>query len=323
MKVLLVTENEAGQRLDKLLLKYLNEASSSFLFKMIRKKNITLNGKKAVGNEKLVVGDEIKLFLSDETIEKFSSQKNHSASKHTNVKLDIIYEDTDILLINKPSGMLSQKSAAGDVSLNEYCLDYLLDTGAITTESLKTFKPSVCNRLDRNTSGIVIFGKSLRGTQAMSEALKNRTLHKYYQCIVIGKVDKAQLIKGYLIKNEATNQVQISDIELPDADYIETRYQPLQWGEDYTLLEVELITGKPHQIRAHLASIDRAIIGDYKYGNRSINNRYREQYGVTSQLLHSYRLVMPVLGGEMSHLSEREFKTELPSEFRQIIEMPQ
>ncbi len=318
MRVVTVSGNEAGQRLDKLLLKYMNNASMGFIFKMLRKKNIVLNGKKADGSEKVCVGDEIKLFLSDETIEKFSSTRNHSV-EHA-VKLDVIYEDEHILLINKPVGMLSQKAQPGDVSLNEYCIDHLLKNASITPEILKTFTPSVCNRLDRNTSGIVICGKTLIGLQTMSEMLKNRTLHKYYICMVDGRVAEEQTIRGYLTKDEAHNRVTIHDTGEEDAARIETSYRPLGYLEDATLLEVELITGKSHQIRAHLASVRHPIIGDVKYGNKEINGAYRKQSGVTSQLLHAYKLVMPEINGALAYLSKQEFTASPSSIFQAIID---
>ena len=168
MKLLTVTEREAGQRLDKMLAKYLNLAGKGFIYKMIRKKNITLNGRRCDGSEKLEEGDQIRLFLSDETIGRFSSVPVQPVKK---TSLDVIYEDENILLINKPCGMLSQKAAESDVSLVEYITAYLLETGAMTEEDLKTFRPSVCNRLDRNTSGIVIAGKTLGGLQAMGAVL--------------------------------------------------------------------------------------------------------------------------------------------------------
>ena len=152
MQEIIVSANEAGQRFDKLLAKYLNEAPKSFLYKMLRKKNIVLNGKKATGNEKLEVGDSIKLFLADETIEKFSKVQ----IQHTKKKLDVIYEDDHILLINKPAGMLSQKAEAKDESLVEHVISYMLDSGQLTEADLRSFKPSICNRLDRNTSGLEI-----------------------------------------------------------------------------------------------------------------------------------------------------------------------
>ena len=163
MQEIIVTANEAGQRFDKLLAKYLNEAPKSFLYKMLRKKNIVLNGKKATGNEKLEVGDHIKLFLSDETIEKFSKIK----VQRTNQVLNFVYEDDNILIINKPVGMLSQKAEAKDESLVEHIITYLLESGQMTEEELRKFKPSICNRLDRNTSGLVVAGKSLIGLQKM------------------------------------------------------------------------------------------------------------------------------------------------------------
>ena len=150
MKEFIVNENEAGQRLDKLLGKYLNLAPKSFIYKMLRKKNITLNGKKALGSEVTVLGDDIKFFLSDETFDKFS--KNEFTV--SDFELDIIYEDKNVILINKPAGILSQKANPEDVSINEHVISYMLKSGQITMEDLNSFRPSVCNRLDRNTPQI-------------------------------------------------------------------------------------------------------------------------------------------------------------------------
>ena len=161
MRSITIGEREAGQRLDKFL------AGKGFLYKMMRKKNITLNGKKCDGPEKLQVGDEIRMFLAEETIEKFSKIPVEIPERKTG--LDIIYEDGNILLINKPAGMLSQKAKDTDVSLVEYVQEYLLDSGQMTREELRCFHPSVCNRLDRNTSGLVAAGKTLAGLQALSK----------------------------------------------------------------------------------------------------------------------------------------------------------
>ena len=201
MRQLMVSERDAGQRLDKFLGKYLDKAPKSFIYKMLRKKNITLNGKKADGSEKLVKADEIKLFLAEETIANFMEQKKKEALSDTTanmqkekITLDILYEDENVLIINKPAGMLSQKAQKEDVSLIEHLTAYLLESGQLTEEELKTFHPGICNRLDRNTSGIIIAGKTLLGLQTMSELLRARTVDKYYQCIVKGKVVKKQLI---------------------------------------------------------------------------------------------------------------------------------
>lgn len=315
MQQLTVTKNEAGQRLDKLLAKYLNLAGKSFLYKMMRKKNITLNGKRCEGSEKLAEGDEIKLFLSDETIEKFSEVKLQAVKK---VKLSMIYEDEHIALINKPAGMLSQKAKETDESLVEYLIDYLLDNGSLTAEQLKTFRPSICNRLDRNTSGLVAAGKSLAGLQVLSEVFKDRSIHKYYQCVVNGTVEKKQRITGHLLKNEETNQVSIHETKVPGSLPIETEYEPLDYQDGYTLLKVTLITGRSHQIRAHLASIGHPIVGDYKYGDASVNRQAKERFQIQSQLLHSFRIVFPDLPEPLAYLSGRAFEAPLPASFGRI-----
>lgn len=322
MKLITVKENEAGQRLDKLLAKYLNKAPKSFFYKMLRKKNITLNGKKAEGNEKLQVGDEIKLFLSDETIAGFTEEKKIVRVKHP--QLDVVYEDANLLLINKPAGMLSQKAAPTDISLVEHVISYLLETKQLTTEELQSFRPGICNRLDRNTSGLVAAGKSLAGSQAMNELFKERSLHKFYRCIVAGSLTEKQRIEGWLWKDEKTNQVKIYPKEQKDSLPICTEYQPLQQlsvgGKPYTYLEVNLITGRSHQIRAHLASIGHPLVGDTKYGNTTINQLFRKQYGLKYQLLHAYRLELPKLSGVLSNISEQKFLAPLPSLFDKIIE---
>lgn len=322
MREFCIHENEAGQRFDKYLKKLLAAAPGSFVYKMLRKKNITLNGRKADGTEKLVCGDAVKLFLSDETFEKFSARRQVSAeyealkdtlsgSKHTlrgskdtlkasentlssfSTILPVLYEDEDILIVNKPSGMLSQKAVSSDISANEYILNYLILKGELTEEMMQTFKPSVCNRLDRNTSGILIAGKTLKGLQEMSSALKERSVQKYYRCIVKGEIKQKAYIKGWLIKDEKSNKVTVYK-ELPkqkEAQRIETEYRPVATGNGYSELEVHLITGRSHQIRAHLASIGHPIIGDMKYGNRQVNDYFRRECGIDSQMLHAYRLV--------------------------------
>lgn len=316
MRIITVTRNEAGQRLDKLLAKYLNLAGKSFIYKMLRKKNITLNGGKCSGSERLTEGDEIKLFLADDTIEKFSEVKVQNVAK---VNLSIVYEDEHIILINKPAGMLSQKAEEADESLVEYLIDYLLDKEEITMETLKSFRPSICNRLDRNTSGMIISGKSMAGLQIMSKAIKERTIEKYYLCIVNGRLEEPQKISGYLLKDENTNQVTIFKTEKEGALPIETEYKPLKIGRRFTLLEVKLITGRSHQIRAHLSSGGYSIVGDYKYGDEVVNKEVRKKYHITSQMLHSYRLVMPKeLEEPLSYLAGREFIAALPEEFAAV-----
>ena len=307
MKEFIIEENEAGQRFDKYLAKLLKEAPKSFFYKMLRKKNITLNGKKATGNEKLLKGDIIKLFLSDDTFDKFAGTTQVA---HAYCDLDIIYEDSDIIIINKPAGMLSQPADNGEPSLVEYLIGYLLKKGELTEDQLKTFKPSVCNRLDRNTSGMVCAGKSLSGLQFLSRIFHDRTLHKYYLCLVKGKLDRSAHIKGYLHKDKKTNKVTVSKQEFPDSLPIETAYRPLGNNGKVTLLEVELITGRTHQIRAHLAGTGHPLLGDTKYGDSEFNKQYT-RYGVKHQLLHAYRLVIPE--------TDQTFTAPAPELFCQVI----
>lgn len=314
MREFTITSNEANQRFDKYLKKLLCNAPGSFIYKMLRKKNIVLNGKKADGTEKLNAGDGVKLFLSEETFEKFSGTAKTSTEfeelkklsnllKQGKPELKVVYEDVHVVIINKPSGMLSQKARPEDISANEYLLAYLIGKGELTEEMLRTFRPSVCNRLDRNTSGLLLAGKTLEGLQQMAEALKQRSVQKYYRCIVAGEVKQASYLKGWLKKDEKTNQVTVLR-ELPEEQPmgelrgekflpIETEYRPLQVLKGYTELEVHLITGRSHQIRAHLASIGHPIVGDLKYGKKQVNDRFKKEVQVTSQLLHAYRMVFP------------------------------
>ena len=331
MRELTIDENSAGQRLDRVLGKYMSKAPTSFFYKMMRKKNITLNGKKCEGTERVQTGDVVKLFLADETIDQFrdltkiesvkapTGQLRAGIKAPSEVKLNVVYEDQDIVLVNKPAGMLSQKAQPEDVSLTEYLIHYLLDSKKITTTQLEMFRPSVCNRLDRNTSGMVICGKSLRGAQEMSKLLKNRTLRKRYLCLVNGVLKGEQRIEGHLTKDEKTNQVTIHRTPVEGSVPIVTVYRNLLDNDQVTLLEVELITGKSHQIRAHLASIGHGIIGDMKYGDPSVNKAFVDRYGLRIQLLHAWKLNFPNMSEEFARLSRKEFTASVPPIMKRVL----
>lgn len=325
MREIVIEKNEAGQRLDKFLAKYMNEATKSFFYKMMRKKNITLNGKKCEGNEKLAEGDVVKLFLAEETIGKFSSVQVQAVKK---VDLDILYEDSEIILINKPAGMLSQKAKETDESLVEYLIDYLLGSGKLTESGLRAFRPSVCNRLDRNTSGIVAAGKSLAGLQMLSGVFKDRSIHKYYKCLVSGVIRDVKTVDGWLLKDERKNQVRILT-ESEAKRYagkgdpenapkrIQTKYEPISSDGKFTLLKVTLLTGRSHQIRAHLASLGHPIVGDSKYGG--VSKVSPSGRTVKYQLLHSYRLEFPKLEEPFAYLSGKAFEAPLPGNFVSVL----
>ncbi|MBQ9234138.1 MAG: RluA family pseudouridine synthase [Lachnospiraceae bacterium] len=311
MREVIIGKNEDGQRLNKFLMKYLNLAPSSFIYKMLRKKNIKINDKKADGSEIVSIGDTVKIFLSDDTIAKFKSDiLNDYNLKKSNgiykIDNDILYQDEDIIVINKPSGILSQKAERDDYSVNEAVVDYTLNNGIISKDELSTFKPSVCNRLDRNTSGIIWAGISLKGSKELSQAFKDRSIDKYYYTIVKGKFDKKLIVDGYISRDEDKLMSKVITCEkyeelsndAADKRYdnlnlnnnytrIETGFYPVSYGNDYTLIRIKLITGKTHQIRAHLKSLGFPVAGDVKYGDKDVNSYMRDKYNLRNHLLHA------------------------------------
>lgn len=345
MILLKIKHIDAGGRLDKYLLKFLKDAPISFIYKMLRKKNIVLNGKKAAGNEFLKENDEVKLFLADETIVKFggkvtlsqTADREYVATAEDSIESSsddslynflkslkwefdepkVIYEDRDIIILNKPINVLSQIAKTGDVSMNEWLINYLINSGSLTAEDMLTVKPAVVNRLDRNTSGIILAGKTLTGLRFLSDIIKARTLKKYYLTIVKGEVLKNFTAEAYLLKNDNHNTVKIYQDKVEGADYIKTAYEVLEVKGGHSLLKVELITGKSHQIRAHLSFLGYPVIGDGKYGLKSENTSYRRM-GLNSQFLHSYEIQFPKLEGEFAYLSGKKFNAKLPERLEKV-----
>lgn len=374
MQEFVVTRKEAGGRFDKYLKKLLPSASSGFLYKMLRKKNITLNDKKAEGKEVLAEKDVVKLFFSEETYRKFSGklpeQKSTDRTKqaasgteaalmsanasqlyekafHELEGISVIYEDEDILILNKPAGVLSQKAGKNDISLNEWMIGYLFKTKKITEEELPRFHPSVCNRLDRNTSGLLLCGKTLRGSQFLTQILGDRSLHKYYLTYVQGKIEHPITLSGYLKKEEEKNRSEVISEEeyrkkilaeekekgyrektgngnkqktsenfQTEKEYhrIETVIRPLSYYEksDCTKLEILLVTGKSHQIRAHLAEIGHPVMGDIKYGWKP---KRKEETAFRHQFLHAYRVEFPEIKGKFAYLSGKVATAPVPDPF--------
>ena len=227
----------------------------------------------------------------------------------------MLYEDENVIFFNKPAGVLSQPDRSGQPSMVEYLIDYLLREGSITREEMRTFHPSVVNRLDKNTTGIIAAGKSLAGLQALSALFRNRTMEKWYLAVCEGEMKEEALVEGYLVKDHRTNKVRVLEEPRQGAEAIRTFYRPVRSNGRLTLLETELLTGKPHQIRAHLSSLGHPLLGDRKYGSRT-----RIQGKTPShQLLHAQRLVFPELTGVLSPLSRKEICAPLPEEFRKVL----
>lgn len=306
MKELTVSSNDAGQRLNKYLMKYLNHAPSSFIYKMLRKKNIVLNGKKAKGDELLAESDIVRLYMSDETIEGFRSvRKQTGNSGNSGIawdELKVLYLDDDIIAVHKPVGILSQKAEKNDYSINESILDYCINKNIVDDKTLETFTPSVCNRLDRNTSGIILAGVSLKGSRELTKILKDRTAAKYYYTIVKGELDGNICCNGYILKDSAANMSRvISEAEysmLPETEKksgyvpVMTEFIPISKNNGFTLLKIKLITGKSHQIRAHLKYLGYPVIGDSKYGDIMTNRYMRDKYKLKNHLLHAGMVVL-------------------------------
>lgn len=306
MKQIKIDINEHNQRIDRFLKKYFSKATNSFIYKMLRKKRIKLNGARANPEDIIVEGDMIDLYLSDETIEKFREEEKEI--KKTS-DLDIVYEDENIVLINKPKGMLSHSSDNyHEKNIVDELVSYLYNKGEYIPRRDKTFTPSICNRLDRNTSGMIIGAKNYNALKEINNSLKNRYIGKYYKTIVRGNVE-GQSLSGYLTKNDK-NRVSITKDKLDNSKEIITNINVLKKSKDYSLLEIELITGRTHQIRAHLSSIKHPIIGDTKYGDKRVNEFFKGKYKLNSQYLHAYKLVFNNLKNGLEYLNKKEFVVE-------------
>lgn len=309
MKEILVDKNESDQRLDRFLKKYLANAPQGFVYKMIRKKNIKVNEGRAKPETTIFEGDTIQLYLSDETIDKFIAEKAEIKSK---LIPNIIYEDDNIILINKPAGLLSHgASKEFEENIVDSMISYLIQKGDFVPRIEKTFTPSICNRLDRNTSGIIIGAKNYQSLKAVNEAIKNGHIRRFYKTIVKGNLVKEIRAEGYLVKDEEKNRVEIYEDDIEGSKKVTTNIKPLQNKNGYSMLEIELITGRTHQIRGHLSSLGYPVIGDRKYGNRETNMKFNEGTGLDNQLLHAYKVEFHGLIEEFEYLNGKIFISEL------------
>ena len=287
MQILIVKKNDAGQRLDKFLTKAVHGLPASLMYKYIRTKKIKVNRKRCEQKYILQEGDEIQLFIRDEFFD--SPEKDDGALARITPKLDIVYEDDNIILCNKRPGVLvHEDDSAKDNTLIMHIKAYLYQKGEYDPADEQSFAPALCNRIDRNTGGIVIAAKTAEALRVMNEKIKNDEIRKFYLCAVHGKMPKrSDTLTGYLKKNSATNLVTVSDREKDGYKNIITKYKVISENKDSSLVEVELVTGRTHQIRAHMAHIGHSLLGDGKYGV----NRDDRADGYKYQALYSYRLI--------------------------------
>ena len=323
MKVFTVDENNKSQRLNKYCARILPQAPQSFIYKMLRKKNITLNGGKASGNEIVDVGDEVKFFLSDETFDSFVAISSHLSPEPIE-KNRIVFENNDIIVCLKKEGELSQKVNKDDISINERIVEYLKK--AMKDSNAVSFTPGVCNRLDRNTEGLIIAGKNPHAQAVISRMLSDHSLGKYYLAVVKGRFDEKNCPSGglklklWFSKDKDNNKVSVSETRKEGFVLTESVVYPVKAGDKFSMVKVKLLTGKSHQIRAHLAHIGFPIAGDYKYGEANTNAYVKKKYGVKSQLLLAHELRFPKGFTELPGLDGRSICCDTPEVFTRIMQ---
>ena len=304
MRQIEITANDSGQRLDKFLTKKFRNMPQSLMYKYIRTKYIKLNGKKCEISSRLQTGDVLTLYIKDEFFEEEYDSYDFLKAP---VKLDIIYEDENIILLNKKPGLLVHPDETYHFdSLIARVQHYLYDKGEYDPKNENSFAPALVNRIDRNTGGIVIAAKNAETLRIMNQKLKDREIEKLYLCVALGSFKKKEaLLTDYLEKNEKQNRVYISKKPNENTKTIKTKYKVLAEKDGLSLVEVDLLTGRTHQIRAHFAYIGHPLLGDGKYGKNEVNRRYGFKY----QALYSYKLTFRFTtdSGILAYLDGKSF----------------
>ncbi|HWR61260.1 MAG TPA: RluA family pseudouridine synthase [Clostridia bacterium] len=316
-----ITENESGQRADRFLRKYLTEYSLGDIYRLFRKNKVKLNGKRVKENRMLEVGDTLQLYIGKPDGE---PKTDKPAAKPAG-RIDVIYEDENLMIADKPTGLLTHPDRPGDSdTLLDRALYHIYRKNEIPES--QTFSPAVCNRLDRNTGGIVLIAKNYKTLKAVNHSIRERQIRKLYLCIAAGKLDKSGELKGYLKKDGELNLVSIIEDDSGEGKEIHTKYKELavsgsvrELGRQFSLLEVELVTGRSHQIRAHFASLGHPLAGDVKYGDRAVNEYFRKKYGLKSQFLHAYRISFEEVQEDIGYLKGRSFESRLKPEEAAIV----
>lgn len=310
----IIKKEEEGQTLEKFVKKVLSEAPLSFIYKLFRKKDVKVNGHWQDKKYLISSGEEVSIYITDSQLEEFKRQVE--SKQVEDISSWIIYEDENILLINKPRGVLVQKNSEDSNALDEMVISYLINKGEYDPNKNLGYKPAPVHRLDRNTAGIVVFGKNIATLRYLADALNDKSvISKRYLALVKGEIDKDGEINAPLLKNSKSQRVSVSNEGKPSI----TRYKVVETFKGYTLLEVELLTGRTHQIRVHMAYINHPVVGDSKYGDYELNKLLESKYGFKNQFLEAYQLDFHKLNNPLKYLSGRSFKISLNYEFLNLI----
>lgn len=306
MRSYTINKNDSGQRADKFIMKAVPLLPQTLMYKYFRTKRIKLNRKKCDISTRLNEGDILELYINDEF---FGENKQPSEYDFLSAPsaVDIVYEDENILLLDKKNGLVvHEDDNGGSDTLINRVKHYLYDKGEYLPDEENSFAPSLCNRLDRNTAGIVIAAKNAESLRILNEKIRSREIDKRYLCVCVGRPPKDEdTLTAYLFKDSKTNTVTVSGKKSPENRTIVTKYKVLRTNGELSLLEIELLTGRTHQIRAHMAYIGCPLLGDGKYGN----NRINREYGIKTQALCSYKLkfTFETNAGLLNYLNGREF----------------
>ena len=310
----IIKKEEEGQTLEKFVKKALSEAPLSFVYKLFRKKDVKVNGHWRDKKYIISSGEEVSIYITDSQLEEFKRQVE--SKQLEDISSWIIYEDNNVLLINKPRGVLVQKNTEDSNALDEMVISYLINKGEYDPNKNLGYKPAPAHRLDRNTAGIVVFGKNIATLRYLADALNDKSvISKKYLALVKGEIDKDGEINAPLLKNSKSQRVTVSKEGKPAI----TRYRVVESFNGFSLLEVELLTGRTHQIRVHMSYIGHPVIGDSKYGDYELNKEIESKYDFKNQFLEAYQLDFHKLNNPLKYLADRSFKISLNDEFLNLI----